>query len=621
MTTSFARHRGVHRRNLPLILVALALAAFGLPVGPTPANAQSPATPRPPLALELIATLGPGAGKEISGIVRSRRDPGVFWTLNDSGDEPRVYPVTADGRVVPSVRYPDIPGTLIGGAINSDWEDIALDASGRLIVADFGNNSNDRRDLCLYLLPEPEPTEGRTTFSEKVFIEYPDQRAWPAPRDDRNFDAEAIFTVGDDIYILSKHRSDTLTKLYRLDDRAQGEVNTLTLLGRYDIKGQATGADASPDGLRLAVLTYDWVWLFERPSIRTPFFAGRVSVREYRVPGESGGTESICFESETSLLIADEPTGRLFRLPIAELDPASADTPAGPLDGPRTSVMSFNIRYAGGDRGPNAWTRRADMVRDSIRTADPDLLGLQEVEAVQADWLLANFPDHSFVGVGRLDGKRAGEFAPILFRTDRYTLLASGHFWLSPSPDVPGSRGWDAACERLATWARLRDSVSGRTVLIVNTHLDHVGQQARLNSARLIRRQIDLLRDGADVIVTGDFNTAPEGPDGKPSPVQAALTTPGDLSDSYRRLFPTPDKLEATFCEWDRRMMGDRIDWILASPELAVEAAAIERRMHQRRTPSDHFPVTAVLVDTRPRTPPTAVRPNLPPAGPLPTPP
>lgn len=593
-------------------IIILVAAACSLGGWSRTASAEPTASVRPPLTLEPIATLGPGAGKEISGIVRSRRDPSVFWTLNDSGDEPRVYPITIDGRVVPSVRHPEIPGTFIGGAINSDWEDIALDASGRLIVADFGNNSNDRRDLCLYILPEPEPTEGRTTFASKVFIEYPDQRAWPAPREDRNFDAEAIFTVGDDIYILSKNRSDTFTKLYRLDDRAQGVTNTLTLIGRYDLKGQATGADASPDGLRLAVLTYDRVWLFERPSTRSPFFAGRVSVRPYRISGEGGGVESICFESDSSLLIADEASGRLFRMSIAELDPVTPAATAAAPEGARTSVMSFNIRFAGGDRGPNAWARRAELVRESIRSADPDLLGLQEVEAVQADWLVANFPDHTFVGVGRLDGRRAGEFAPVMFKTDRYTLLASGHFWLSPTPDLPGSRGWDAACERMATWARLRDQSTGRVVLVMNTHLDHVGQQARLRSAELIRTRIDSLRDGADVIVTGDFNTAGDGP------VQAALTAPGGLADTYRRLFPNPDAMQATFCEWTGRVVGDRIDWILASPELAVESAVIDRRMHQRRTPSDHYPVTAVLVDTRGRAPESASGPQTPSAGPAP---
>lgn len=187
--------------------------------------------------LHPIAKLGPGAGNEISGIVRSRRDASVFWTLNDSGDEPRIYPIRADGAVIRSVRYPDVPGTLVGGAINGDWEDIALDASGRIIVADFGNNSNARADLALYFVEEPEPTEGRTTFTSKVLFKYPDQKTRPAPSSDFNFDAEALFTVGDDVFILTKHRSDSFTKMYRLDDRTPGVINTLAYLDRFDIGG------------------------------------------------------------------------------------------------------------------------------------------------------------------------------------------------------------------------------------------------------------------------------------------------------------------------------------------------------------------------------------------------
>jgi len=268
------------------------------------------------LVLDPIAALGPGAGKEISGIVRSRRDAGVFWTLNDSGDEPRVYPVRIDGSVVPSVRYPDVPGTLVGGAINCDWEDIALDASGRLIIADFGNNSNARADLALYFVEEPEITEGRTAATSKVIFKYPDQTTRPAPRDNFNFDAEAIYTVADDVFILTKHRSDSFTTLYHLDERTPGVVNVVARLGQFDIRGQATGADASADGLMLVVLTYDRIWLFERKSLSQSFFRGTVHSRLYRMPDGRSDSEAICFENEESLLIADESRGRLYRVDL-----------------------------------------------------------------------------------------------------------------------------------------------------------------------------------------------------------------------------------------------------------------------------------------------------------------
>ncbi|MCL4220094.1 MAG: hypothetical protein KJZ65_01865 [Phycisphaerales bacterium] len=272
------------------------------------------------LVLHPVGKLGAGAGKEISGIVRSRRDAAVFWTVNDSGDEPRVYPIRADGSVIASEREPEAPGTLVGGAINCDWEDIALDASGRLIVADLGNNSNARADLCLYFIEEPEPKEGRTTFTSKVMVRYPDQPGVPAPRSNRNFDAEAVYTVGDEVFILTKHRSDTKTTLYRLSSRESDVVNELERLGDYEVQGRVTGADASDDGLRLAVLTYDRIWLFERESTSVAFFDGQVSSRRYAMPdGEASDSESICFETDKTLLVADESRATLYRVETDEV--------------------------------------------------------------------------------------------------------------------------------------------------------------------------------------------------------------------------------------------------------------------------------------------------------------
>jgi len=272
-----------------------------------------------PLVLHPIAKLPPGPGNEVSGIVRSHRDPSVFWTLNDSGDEPRVYPIRVDGTLVRSERYPETPGTLIGGAINCDWEDVALDASGRLIIADLGNNTNARADLSIYFVEEPEPTEGRASTTSKILVRYPEQKGRPAPRDDFNYDAEAVFTVGDELFILTKHRSDTFTAMYRVDRRELGVVNDLTLLDRFDVGGKVTGADASPDGLKLAVLTYSRIWLFERTTTSESFFAGRVSGRDYRMEHGESDSESICFENDRSLLVADEARGELYRVPLRDV--------------------------------------------------------------------------------------------------------------------------------------------------------------------------------------------------------------------------------------------------------------------------------------------------------------
>jgi hypothetical protein len=169
---------------------------------------------------------------------------------NDSGDEPRVYPVHRNGTNYADTRYEDEHGVLIGGAINVDWEDITVNHAGEIIIADLGNNANDRRDLVLYVLDEPAPTAGRTTFRRRHFVRYPDQQQFPADRDHFNFDCEAVFTVDDTIYLLSKNRSDTRTTMYRLDNATPEVTNVLTKLGSFDIRGQAVGADCSSDGLR-----------------------------------------------------------------------------------------------------------------------------------------------------------------------------------------------------------------------------------------------------------------------------------------------------------------------------------------------------------------------------------
>lgn len=572
------------------------------------------------LILKPIAKLGPGAGKEISGIVKSRTQEGIYWTLNDSGDEPRIYPIRIDGSVVPSARYPDVPGTLVAGALNSDWEDVAVDASHRLIIADFGNNSNARRDLTLYLCEEPEATDGRISLTRTILFRYPDQESIPAKRDNRNFDAEGIFTVGDDIYILTKHRSDTKTKLYRVDDREFGVVNVVTYLGEYELSGQATGADASADGLKLAILTYDSVWLFERTHLQQPFFAGRVSKRDYHMEDGRSDSESICFEDANTLLIADESRGMLYRLPLAELKearPAAPTLQGNPEHDCR--VMSFNIRFAGGDKGPNAWPKRRDAVATTIAANAPDLLGMQEVEAEQADWLQSIMPEYSFHGVGRADGKRQGEFSPIMFRKDRFQLLASGHFWLSETPDRPGSKGWDGACERMASWIRVRDLRTQGTLLIMNTHLDHVGQVAREKGLALVMQRAYELANGAGVIVMGDFNMTPENPiaaawigeteknltsNSEPKAPQSdspSASTQHEskvtLRDTYRVLHPQQGRDEVTFNGWKPTFLGSRIDWIAATPNFQVVTASIDRRMPKGIIPSDHYPVISVIRD------------------------
>jgi hypothetical protein len=279
-----------------------------------------------PLVLQPVAKLPPGPDKEISGIVHSRLWPDVFWTLNDSGDKPRVYAIRRDGSMpAEKERNNDKePGTAIGGAINVDWEDITVDDAGHLIVADLGNNENDRRDLTLYFLAEPSPSAERTAYLERVFVRYPDQRRFPAPDDDFNFfnfDCEAVFSLGSKIGLVTKHRSDELARLYFFDPstpRKEGVV-PVELVGEFNVEGQATAADATADGRRIVVATYSSFWLFDVDDADHPL-AGPVSRINYSGPEQ---IESVCFADDDKLLAADEKTGQLYEVPLSAFPPAA----------------------------------------------------------------------------------------------------------------------------------------------------------------------------------------------------------------------------------------------------------------------------------------------------------
>lgn len=266
-----------------------------------------------PLSLEPYSALEIPANREPSGIVKSRLWPDVYWCHNDSGDEPRIFAVHRDGRIYPSERYGAAHGVHIPDAVNVDWEDIATDDKGNLIIGDFGNSEkNDRRDLCLYFIFEPHPSVGQTSVQRKVFFAYPDQKEVPSPVS--NFDAEALFYAHDHVYIVTKHRSDTGTTLYRLDSQDPFKVNILTKLDSFDTRGQVTGADASPDGKRLAILTYTGVWVFDAKE-KEKWFDGTVRW----IPTEDDEAEAITIDGDHLIITADEGDGDLYDLPISKL--------------------------------------------------------------------------------------------------------------------------------------------------------------------------------------------------------------------------------------------------------------------------------------------------------------
>ena len=260
-------------------------------------------------------------------------------------------------------------------------------------------------------------------------------------------------------------------------------------------------------------------------------------------------------------------------------------------------VMSFNIRYGTAADGENHWKRRKDFVVETIENFNPDLLGTQETIGFQKDYLQQHLPEYASIGVGREDGGSKGEMTAIFYRQDRFEHLDAGHFWLSESPDQPGSQSWDSSLPRMCSWVRLNDRRNpGRPILFINTHFDHRGSQARLESARLLRSKAQELGDRCDVVITGDFNAAVGS-----EPYQAMFDEKHPknalaLIDTYKVAAAEDEPGEGTFSGFRAGVNdGARIDWVAVSKGWKVVSASIDRTSRDGRTPSDHYPVTATL--------------------------
>ena len=266
-------------------------------------------------------------------------------------------------------------------------------------------------------------------------------------------------------------------------------------------------------------------------------------------------------------------------------------------------VGSYNIRNANkaDEQRGNGWRFRCPGICDMIAYEDFDLIGMQEVLKTQLDDLLRSLSDdYAYVGCGRNDGKMEGEYAPILYRKERFILLDSGIFWLSSTPDTP-SVGWDAKYPRICTWIQLQDRTSGKKLFFLNTHFDHVGKQARIESARMIVNWIkerQARNRHAVFILSGDFNVDQR------SPSYQELTKGSVLKDSYTvagvRMAQT-----GTFNGFDVHCWTDkRIDHILVSDNIDVLRYGLLTNLYWKtdnagkcdvRLMSDHFPVSVYL--------------------------
>ena len=272
---------------------------------------------------------------------------------------------------------------------------------------------------------------------------------------------------------------------------------------------------------------------------------------------------------------------------------------APPASGPPASsadallrVQSFNLRLNVASDSADAWPLRREAAVAIL--AEADVVGVQEALPDMLADIDDDLPGLARIGVGRqADG--GGEYSAIYYHTDRLDRLGDGTFWLSETPGVPGSQSWDAALPRIATWGRFRDRATGDTLVVVNTHFDHVGQEARRQSARLILSRLDGLAEGHPVVLTGDFNVTDD------SAVYRILTDGTDLRDA-RLDTEAVTGVAPTWNGFGRDPLERRIDFVFVRGPVTVRSFATRDETigdvlgtDNDRYPSDHFPVEAVL--------------------------
>ncbi|HHV84472.1 MAG TPA: endonuclease/exonuclease/phosphatase family protein [Petrimonas sp.] len=249
------------------------------------------------------------------------------------------------------------------------------------------------------------------------------------------------------------------------------------------------------------------------------------------------------------------------------------------------NIATYNIRMDTEADSLDAWQHRKEMVKGLVRFHDFDIFGTQEAFKHQLADIL-ELENYAYVGVGRDDGKDAGEHSAIVYRKDRFDVLKNGDFWFAENPDVPG-KGWDAVCcNRICSWAKFKDKKTGKEFFVFNSHFDHQGQEARKNSSLLLLKKIEEIAGKGVVFCTGDFNATPDD-----EPIQI-LMNDGRLKDSFRVSACPPYGTEGTFNSFRLDFpMRDRIDYIWVSEGVKVNKYGVLNDVQYGHFPSDHFPV------------------------------
>ncbi len=248
-------------------------------------------------------------------------------------------------------------------------------------------------------------------------------------------------------------------------------------------------------------------------------------------------------------------------------------------------VMSFNVRYPSPNDGPNVWENRRDILVETIRLKDPDLMGTQELFYLQGQYIVEKLPEYTWFGVSRR-GDHENEHMGVFYKRSKLRLVESGEFWLSETPDTPASMSWDVSLPRMVTWGLFEMIETSRRFYFYNTHFPHRRQDhaARVECAKVIADRMRALPTDLPFIMTGDFNAPAR------EEVYKVLVPP--LGDAWIET-EVKSGPETTSSRWSGNTEGRRIDWLLYRGDIKVLEAETVTHNLDGRYPSDHYPVFA----------------------------
>lgn len=257
------------------------------------------------------------------------------------------------------------------------------------------------------------------------------------------------------------------------------------------------------------------------------------------------------------------------------------------------NVMTFNIRLDVPSDSLNSWQYRKDNAAEMVRMNDVDILGMQEVLLNQMNDLKERLPQYTAIGVGREDGADKGEFSPIFYKKDRFSAIESGTFWVSETPELAGSKGWDASYIRVATWAILKEKATGKEIFAINTHLDNDGLVARKEGGNLLLKKAEELGKGLPIVLTGDFNDTPQ---------SEAIKNITDASKANYLVDSKTIALKTSGTDWTFHNFGrlaeserPLIDYIFVSKQIKVQDYVVLPDTLNGTFVSDHKPVLSKI--------------------------